>query len=72
MDIFQKFQAIIFTKQQQQVLLMPNYSIQQTWILTTLSKYIKRFCLEFFGLKNQTREHVSFMSLNEPPVWLLC
>ena len=27
-------------------------------LLTISSIYIKRFCLEFFGLKNQTRGHV--------------
>ena len=30
-----------------------------------LSNIFNRFCLEFFGLKNQTRGHVSYMSLNE-------
>ena len=31
-----------------------------------LSNIVYRFWLEFFGLKNQTRGHVSYMSLNEP------
>jgi hypothetical protein len=46
---------------------VPNYGKEQIKILTILSQYIKRFWLEFFGLKNQTRGHVlSHMNLNEP------
>jgi hypothetical protein len=37
-----------------------------------LSNIVYRFCLEFFGLKNQTRGHVLYyMSLNEPLPFLL-